>query len=942
MRASLGSLALVSILGVAVNVSCSQGDAAPTSADGGAGDASDLATSDGGDDGGPSSPGDLELSVPQVDFSTVACGASASTSALTLHNGGTTPVAVSASITGDAFTVSPAVLTLHAGASVTLTLTTTVPTSATAGVPIVGALNLSTGVSGETSIPVPLSVTPSGASLAFAQGEPSTFAFPLTEVGYPASLALTLVNAGTASATFTVGDPSDPRFTFMGSDQITLAPGEPWSLSVDFDATDTTVARATAAVSATGTVCAGTLGAVTFSGRGTTGQSAGWPSFLDFGPADCGGSAPAERFFTVSNSSGIDAHLTSVAFTGAPGFTTNAQVGRAIFANGGSLDITVDAPAVPALSSVDPISATLTIQTDADPSPHGITLTIEPHGAILAFETSPSFGSFGAVPLLGSVAQAFAVINTGTAAASVSLITAASPPFTASNPTFAIDADGSQSEMATFAPRTGGSSSGSIEMAATGPLCAPLPAPIPLSGVSGPAPNVTPTSLSFAATCGGVAPAAQAFVVENGGNADMTWSLGSVTGVGAATYRLSASPAPGVLAPGASAIVTVTAAPVSSPAASTAPSAFAAQVVVTTDVPFDPPHAVTLGETPLGDQLSFSAPGPLRFGQVPIGTDLTQTISILNAANAGSAPAVLSFTLQGNGAVAYSAAAGSSPYSESITFDPTTSASYPATLVLATTDARCSPLPAPLALTGTGTAARAALSATTLAFGTDPADPNGFVACGSTGLSQTLTVSNVGNQSLHVTGLALGQGTSTFYVLSGAVLPALIPIAGSVTLLVTPKAIPPAVANPNDASPFADTLTVTTDAPFDAPHVVQLLMQARGAVVVDTPLATTWTFGAVSPGAIATLTSVLQNTGNAGVSVALQGLLQPSIFGLQNNPTTGGANGKASIVGQFAPPSASGSWSDEATLSVTALEGLCAPLPSQWSNPTIHLAGHSP
>src|SRR4029077_223542 len=68
---------------------------------------------------------------------------------------------------------------------------------------------------------------------------------------------------------------------------------------------------------------------------------------------------------------------------------------------------------------------------------------------------------------------------------------------------------------------------------------------------------------------------------------------------------------------------------------------------------------------------------------------------------------------------------------------------------------------------------------------------------------------------------------------------------------------------------------------------------------------------------------------------------QPTIFGLANNPTTAVAKGATSIVGQFTPPSSDGSWSDQGTLVVTAVQALCAALPAQWQTPTIALSGSS-
>jgi len=89
-----------------------------------------------------------------------------------------------------------------------------------------------------------------------------------------------------------------------------------------------------------------------------------------------------------------------------------------------------------------PLSAMLTVQTDADVSPHAISLVVEPSGAVLAFDTSATagFGNFGQVVLLESATQSFSVTNTGSAAATVTLATGRGSPFTVSNATFSIPA----------------------------------------------------------------------------------------------------------------------------------------------------------------------------------------------------------------------------------------------------------------------------------------------------------------------------------------------------------------------------------------------------------------------------------------------------------------------------------------------------------------------
>jgi hypothetical protein len=235
------------------------------------------------------------------------------------------------------------------------------------------------------------------------------------------------------------------------------------------------------------------------------------------------------------------------------------------------------------------------------------------------------------------------------------------------------------------------------------------------------------------------------------------------------------------------------------------------------------------------------------------------------------------------------------------------------------------------------------VSAASIAFGTDPNDPNGLVNCGLAGPAHDFAVSNLGNQAFRITSLALGLGASSPFALagSGAALPAMVPIGGSVTITVTPAAIPGTVADPKDASAFTDTLTITTDAALDNPHTVRLVMQARGAVIGDTPPPTAWSFGTVPFGSIGTYNTSIKNTGNAGASIALQGLAQPSIFGLKNNPTAAVGDAVTAIVGQFTPPASDGAWSDQGTLVVTPEQVFCEPLPAGWNNPTVSLSGAS-
>jgi hypothetical protein len=398
-------------------------------------------------------------------------------------------------------------------------------------------------------------------------------------------------------------------------------------------------------------------------------------------------------------------------------------------------------------------------------------------------------------------------------------------------------------------------------------------------------------------------------------------------------------------------MITVTPAAIPSPAPDPTPAAYEANITISTDVPFDNPHVVTLGETPLGDQLAFSL-GSLRFGQFPIdNTTIAQNFTVTDSANPGSPAANLALLVVGTPASAYALtpssvanlAPGATSGTEGVTFGPTSAVPYPASILISTRDNLCTPLPTPIQLSGTGTQGKVSVSATSMAFGTDPRDPNGLVNCGQAGLPQTFNVANVGNSAFEITGLTLGLGASSPYLLSGggATLPASVAIGQSVTITVTPNAIPSAVSNPNDPSPFTDSLTITTDAALDTVHVIALHMQARGAVISNTPLSTSWNFGSIGDGAIGTFSSTITNTGNAPASIAFTGLTQPTIFGLQNNPTTVTANDVTPVIGTFSPPSSNGQWSDSGTLVVTTTQAFCEPLPASWSSPQISVSGSS-
>ena len=152
------------------------------------------------------------------------------------------------------------------------------------------------------------------------------------------------------------------------------------------------------------------------------------------------------------------------------------------------------------------------------------------------------------------------------------------------------------------------------------------------------------------------------------------------------------------------------------------------------------------------------APGSLAFGNQTINTTSTaQTVTLTNTGNA--ALSIAGITVTGTNASDFaqsntcgSSVAGGSNCTISVTFTPSASGSRTASVSI--TD-NASGSPQTVSLSGTGTAALASLSPTSLAFGSQ--------SVGTSSTAQSLTLSNTGNAALSITSLALtGTNASDF------------------------------------------------------------------------------------------------------------------------------------------------------------------------------------
>lgn len=192
-----------------------------------------------------------------------------------------------------------------------------------------------------------------------------------------------------------------------------------------------------------------------------------------------------------------------------------------------------------------------------------------------------------------------------------------------------------------------------------------------------------------------------------------------------------------------------------------------------------------------------------------------------------------------------------------------------------------------LTLSGQGTTGLVGLSTNEVFFG-----DNGRVACGARASAQTIALTNAGNAPFAWTS-ALSLASSSPFTLNPS--SGTVPAMQTVMINITTTAIPNTAATTPDG--FGDLLTLTTDAPNDMPHQIQLHQSAHGAVLRLAP--TNVQYGGVPIGSSATAPVNLVNEGSASVSVTWTA--GPSAFTLEPNAPELASPGSQAATVRFTP-----------------------------------------
>lgn len=261
----------------------------------------------------------------------------------------------------------------------------------------------------------------------------------------------------------------------------------------------------------------------------------------------------------------------------------------------------------------------------------------------------------------------------------------------------------------------------------------------------------------------------------------------------------------------------------------------------------------TLGFTSFTPQIAVT-PSSLAFGAVNVNT--TSPAQAITLTNTGTAP--LNVTALATSSLRYVASpSGTLPpiapghsATVQVTFTPTAVQAYPAALTMTTNDPSHPTVTIPM--TGSGGQAAAAWTPASLDFGT--------VETGAT-VSLSLTITNSGSATLHVTGITASPPEFTA---SPAQLT--VPPGGSQTIQVT--FIPAA------AKSYTGNLDFQTDDPSHA--TVTVPMTGTGAVPTVTWTPTTIDFGTIPSRSTATQNLLITNNGTADLHVTNVQITYPS------------------------------------------------------------------
>jgi hypothetical protein len=627
---------------------------------------------------------------------------------------------------------------------------------------------------------------------AHATFAPTSVSFPNTATGQSAGQTISVMSDGSASLDLS-------SMTLSGSGAAAYTLGADTCSGQQLPATIGCSVRVTFTPPAVGSYpasllvaddAAGSPQAISLTGNDLASNATASPSSLSFGGLRPGKAATPQTV-TLTNDGNTTVRVATATLSGDPSFSLAADTcSNATLALGATC--TVQIGFTPA--TLGSLQATLSFGDDAANSPQVVAVTgsgIQP--AVSLSAASLAFGNQAVG--LPSAGQSVVVTNSGTDTLNIGAAGVAAPfgivTDTCSNT--AVAPGSTCTIQVDFAPTATGPASGALSIPddATG-----SPQSVALSG-TGIYPHATasPSSINFGSVPVG-GRGSQTATLTNDGSTVV--HVGTTTLTGDQVFGLSADTCSGTtLSVGAACTVQVN-------FISTTAGAYVLGTLAFNDDAGNSPQTVALSGHDVQPAVSLSVTS-LAFGNQLVGTrSANQSVVVTNSGssnlNIGTATAAAPFAIATDGCSNTAVAAGSSCTIQ-VNFAAATPGAASGTLSIPD-DAPTSPQT--VALSGTGLQPHATASPTTIAFG--------GVRPGKTATAQTVTLTNDGNTTVHVSTATL-TGDGSFTVAANTCTGATLPVGGTCTVQLG--------FAPANLGSFTATLTFSDDA-VNSPQTVAI------------------------------------------------------------------------------------------------------------------------
>ncbi len=859
-----------------------------------------------------------------IPFGNQRVGTSSSGFGLRLTNAGTDTLHVTAlSITGpnaSAFAIGAnncvgAAVAPNGSCGIPITFTPTVtgPLSATLNV-----------VDDAWNGPSVFALTGTGVQ-AHATFTPASVTFPSTVTGQSASQSISVMSDGTASldiASMTLSGSGAAAYS-VGADTCS---GQQWPATIGCSVTVTFTPTAYGTYAASLLIAddaAASPQSISLAGSDLPSDATASPSSLAFGGVRPGNTTSPETV-TLTNDGNATVHVTSATLTGDSSFSLAADTcSGATLAVGATCTVQVEfAP-----TTLGPLQASLSFGDDALNSPQVVAVTgsgIQPAASLSV--SSLAFGN--QVVGTTSPSQAVVVTNSGTDLLHVGGVAIGAP--------FAITADACSNAavaagtsctiQVNFVPTDTGTASGALSIQDDAPGA---PQSVALSGTgTNPHATASPGSIAFGDVRAGTT-ASQTATLTNDGST--TIHVGTTTLTGETIWSLSADTCSGAtLAVGAACTVQVNVAP----PANAGPYQLA--TLAFNDDAGNSPQMVALSVHVVQPTVSLSS-SSLAFGNQLVGTtSAAQSVVLTNSGtatlNIGTATTGAPFPVVADGCSNTAIPAGSSCTIQ-VDFAPAAAGAASGTLSIPD-DATGSPQT--VALSGTGIQPHATASPNAISFG--------GVRAGKTATPQTVTLTNDGNTTVHVSTATLA-GDGSFSVVANTCTGATLAVGGTCTVQIG--------FAPANLGSFTATLAFSDDA-ANSPQTVAV--SGSGVMPAVSLSASSLAFGNQVVGTrSANQAVVVTNSGTGALNIGAATVGAPFAIATDGCSNTALAPGASCTIQMNFAPTATGSASgtlsipDDATGSphTVALTGMgvqprSTVSPSSLSFGSVHVGPGSP